>query len=137
MIIIKKSNNIDDYILTTQEALKTFTGVENTKSMIVLNPAKPPIIMHNTLYVEAENPDIDVISKAVFEMEQKVREYVPGFRVIVKPTLLRDNIIVVSAQVEGSGDYLPKYAGNLDIITCAAIEIAEQYAKWEIEDIEC
>ena len=120
--------NIDDYIQTTQQALNQFTNIENTKSMIVLNPADPPIIMHNTLYMKTENPDMDALVKNVYDMEQTMRLYVPGIKILVPPTDIGDGIIALSIQVEGTGDYLPEYAGNLDIITCAAIEMAEKYA---------
>ncbi len=120
--------NIDDYIITTRQALMEFTGIKNAKSMIVLNPAEPPIIMKNTLYATADNPDIEKVKQSVDEMAAIIKGYVPGFQIIVEPTLMNKHTIVVSAQVEGSGDFLPAYAGNLDIITCAAIEMAEHYA---------
>ena len=120
--------NIDDYIQTTQMALRKFTGVNNTKTMIVLNPAEPPIIMRNTLYVRGENIDMEKVSGAVYDMEKNIQGYVPGYKIIVPPTLMENDIVAVSAQVEGSGDFLPEYAGNLDIITCAAIEMGEKYA---------
>lgn len=121
--------NIDEYISTTSKALQQFTGVKNTKAMIVLNPAEPPIIMRNTLYALMDNPDLEAITEEVNKMEHCLEEYVPGFKVIVPPTLFDKNIVAVTAQVEGVGDFLPAYAGNLDIITCAGIEIAEQYAR--------
>jgi len=120
--------NIDEYVHTTAAALRQFSGVSQTKSMIVLNPADPPIKMRNTLYVETDNPDIGKSAEAVASMEKVIQSYVPGFKVIVPPSLFADNIITVSTQVSGSCDFLPEYAGNLDIITCAAIEIAEKYA---------
>ena len=120
--------NIDDYVETTGLALRQFSGISNTKAMIVLNPAEPPIIMRNTLYAIAENPDIEKIQKSLDEMVKNIEKYVPGYTMLVEPTLLKDNIVATSVQVEGCGDFLPRYAGNLDIITCAAIEMAEHYA---------
>ena len=125
--------NIDDHIMTTQQALREFTGVENVKAMIVLNPADPPVVMRNTLYAKGKNLDLSAVSESIYQMENNLREYVPGFNVIVEPTMLYDDVIAVTAQVEGTGDYLPQYAGNLDIITCAAIEMAECYASSILE----
>lgn len=120
--------NIDDYVLTTRQALYQFSSVEKAKSMIVLNPADPPVVMKNTLYAMTDQVDLQSVTEAVSKMEGRINKYVPGFRVIVPPTMMEENIIAVTAQVEGTGDYLPKYAGNLDIITCAAVEMAEHYA---------
>ena len=120
--------NIDEYIYTTSQALSEFTGVNHTKAMIVLNPADPPIVMRNTLYAIAKEYDIDLLKESVSKMEKIIRGYVPGFSVIVPPTAIKRDIITVTVQVEGSGDFLPRYAGNLDIITCAGIEMAELYA---------
>lgn len=120
--------NVDEYVQTTREALQYFTKTEKTKAMIVLNPAEPPITMRNTLYMMAENPDLKRITEEVDKMAGTIEKYVPGFQVIVEPTLLREGVVAVTAQVEGSGDFLPPYAGNLDIITCAGVEIAERYA---------
>lgn len=126
--------NIDDYIETTGQALREFTGVSNTKAMIVLNPADPPIIMRNTLYAIVEQPNIEKIRQNVYSMTQLIEKYIPGFRMIVEPTFLKDNIIATTVCVEGCGDFLPRYAGNLDIITCAAIEMAEHYAGKLLEE---
>ncbi len=121
-------SNIDEYIETTSDALKIFTGVEHTKAMIILNPSEPPILMRNTLYAVADDFNLPKITKAVAEMEERIKFYVPGYQVIVKPVFFADNIITVSAQVEGTGDFLPAFAGNLDIITCAGLNIAEAFA---------
>ena len=121
-------DNIDEYIHTTALALRDFTGVEKTKAMIVLNPAEPPIIMRNTLYVVADGIDLERVTLAAENMEQEIQKYVPGYSIIVPPSLVKENTLAMTVQVEGSGDFLPKYAGNLDIITCAAVEMAEKYA---------
>ncbi len=121
--------NIDEYIQTTTLALKQFTNVPKTKAMLVLNPAVPPIIMRNTLYVVADKFDLNKVKKSVILMEKRIQEYVPGYKIILYPVILTNNILTLTIQVEGSGDYLPQYAGNLDIITCAAIEIAEKKAR--------
>ena len=124
-------NNIDEFTQTTKDALSEFTGINNTKAIIILNPAEPPISMHNTIYAEIENPDMVAIRKSVYKMEQEIRKYIPGYRIVMEPTF-ENGRVTTTLQVIGLGDYLPKYAGNLDIITCAAIEIAEKYAKKRI-----
>lgn len=121
--------NIDEYIHTTNSALRRFTGVNNVKSMMVLNPTDPPVTMRNTLYIEGEEFDLDEISEATEKIIKRISKYVPGYKMIVEPTILDKGILAITVQVEGSGDYLPKYAGNLDIITCAAVEIAERKAR--------
>lgn len=121
-------NNIDEFTQTTKEALSEFTGLKKTKAIIVLNPAEPPIIMRNTVYVIIDKPDIDAIRKSVSEMEKKIKKYVPGYEIIMPPTYENGRVTTI-LQCVGQGDYLPSYSGNLDIITCAAIEIAERYAK--------
>lgn len=120
-------NNIDEFTQTTHDALVQMTGVKHAKAIIILNPAEPPITMRNTLYACIDNPDMNAIRHAVRQAEQRIRAYVPGFRVALGP-VYESGRVTTTVEVTGSGDYLPKYAGNLDIITCAAIEIAEAYA---------
>jgi acetaldehyde dehydrogenase len=120
-------NNIDEFTQTTKDARSEFTGIQKTKAIIVLNPAEPPVIMHNTLYALIKNPDMDRITNAVREVENKVREYVPGYKIILGP-LFENGRLTIIVQVLGIGDFLPQYAGNLDIVTCAAVKIAETYA---------
>ena len=124
-------DNIDEFTQTTKEALIELSGVKNTKAIIVLNPAEPPIKMHNTVYALIDNPDMSKITAAVNDMESRIRTYVPGYKVVVGP-VYENGRVTTSIEVTGSGDYLPTYAGNLDIITCAAVEIAECYAKEKI-----
>lgn len=121
-------DNIDEFTQTTRDAIAEFTGVEKTKAIIVLNPAEPAITMHNTVYALIDNPNMEEITKAVFEMEENIKKYVPGYKIVLPPTF-ENGRVTTTLQVVGLGDYLPKYSGNLDIITCAAIEIAENYAK--------
>ncbi len=91
----------------------------------------PPITMHNTVYALIDNPDMEAIRKSVREMEARIKKYVPGYSIVLEPTY-ENGRVTTTLQVTGLGDYLPRYAGNLDIITCAAIEIAENYAKKRI-----
>lgn len=120
-------NNIDEFTQTTKEAIIKFTEIENAKTIIVLNPAEPPITMHNTIYALVEDPDMEKIENAVNEMAEKIRRYVPGYHVALSP-VFENGRVTTSVEVTGSGDFLPSYSGNLDIITCAALETAEQYA---------
>jgi len=121
-------NNIDEFTQATRDALTEFTGITHTKAIIVLNPAEPPITMHNTVYALIDHPNMEAIRRSVAEMEKKVRKYVPGYKIIMEPTYENGRVTTI-LQVTGMGDYLPAYSGNLDIITCAAIEIAEHYAE--------
>ncbi len=124
-------DNIDEFTQTTKQALIDFTGVANAKAIITLNPAEPPITMHNTLYALIDNPNMDEICKQVRLMEQEIKKYVPGYSVVTGP-VYENGRVTITLQVIGSGDFLPKYSGNLDIITCAAVEIAEQYARKKV-----
>ena len=121
-------NNLDEFTQTTRDALQHFTGIKNSKAIIVLNPAEPPITMHNTIYCVIKNPNMDKIKKEVYKMEKEIQKYVPGYRIVMEPTY-ENGRITTMIEVNGLGDYLPKYAGNLDIITCAALEIADKRAK--------
>jgi len=121
-------SNIDEFTQTTKLALSNMAKADRAKAIIVINPAEPPILMHNTLYALISNPDIGRLRKAVSAMEAKIQRYVPGYKVIVKPTF-ENNRVTTMVQVEGMGDYLPNYAGNLDVITCAALHVAESYAE--------
>ncbi len=124
-------NNIDEFTQATRDALTEFSGIDNTKAIIVLNPAEPPITMHNTIYALIDDPNMEQIRRNVKEMEERIRQYVPGYKIVMEP-VYENGRVTTSLQVIGLGDYLPKYSGNLDIITCAAIEIAENYARQRI-----
>jgi acetaldehyde dehydrogenase len=128
-------NNIDEFTQTTKEALKDFTGIPKTKAIIILNPAEPPIIMHNTIYAVLKYPNIQKIMIEIHKVEQEVRKYIPGYKISLGP-VFENNRLIIIVQVIGSGDYLPQYAGNLDIITCAAVRIAEEYAIYKHKDIQ-
>lgn len=120
--------NIDEYVLTTGEALQHFTGCPQTKTILILNPAEPPIHMQTTISAKVSSVDLDRVRVAVDSMVQNIKHYVPGYEMVVPP-VFEQNRIVVMVKVTGLGDYLPRYAGNLDIINCAAIAAAESYAK--------
>lgn len=123
--------NIDEYIENTEKGIRTFTKCKNVKTILILNPAKPDIDMQATISVKVKNPDLHEATQTVFDMEKKIKKYVPGYKIVVPPTL-DDNRIVMTVRVRGLGDYLPRYAGNLDIINCAAVATAEEYSKKNI-----
>jgi len=120
--------NIDEYVETTERALAVFTGCPKTKAILILNPAEPCIDMQTTIFARIKNPDVPKLRAAVAQMAEKVRQYVPGYQLILPPTQDGDRLITM-IKVQGLGDYLPKFSGNLDIINCAAIAAAEEFAK--------
>lgn len=120
--------NIDEYIYTTQKALSLFSGCDKTKAILNLNPATPCIHMQTTIFAEVDNPDIEKLTKEVNRLVKKIQEYVPGYRLVVNPTY-ENNRIIITVKVSGRGDFLPEYAGNLDVINCAAVAAAEEIAK--------
>jgi acetaldehyde dehydrogenase len=120
--------NIDEFTQTTAAGLVEMGGAKRGKAIIVLNPAEPPILMRNTVYAMVDNPDQEKITQSIKEMEQTVNSYVPGYRLRAEP-LFDGNKVTVFVEVEGAGDYLPTYSGNLDIMTAAAVKVGEEFAK--------
>ena len=120
--------NLDEYIKTTETGLKKFSGAKKTKAILILNPAKPCINMITTILAKVQNPNIKALEEELDEISKKVQSYVPGYDLILGPTLENDRIVIMF-RIKGLGDYLPEYAGNLDIINCAAIAMAEEYAR--------
>ena len=119
--------NIDEFTETTRKALEIVGGADVAKAIIVLNPADPPIMMTNTIYTLVKNVDEDKIKKAVDDIVKEVQNYVPGYKLKVPP-IVDGNKVTVIVQVEGAGDFLPKYSGNLDIINQAAVAVADKVA---------
>ena len=104
-------------------------GAKKGKALAIINPADPPIIMRNTIYCLTEGePDEVAIRDSVLKMIEQVQKYVPGYKLVNGPTF-EGNKVAVFMEVAGLGDYLPKYAGNLDIMTSAAMATAERMAK--------
>lgn len=122
--------NIDEYTQVTKDAISFFSGVEKSKAIIVLNPAEPPIMMHNTIYALVDKPDMVSLKEAVYEIVDKIKQYVPGYQLVLDPVWDAGRVIIM-VKVKGNGDFLPEYSGNLDIITNAAVYVAEEYAKFK------
>ncbi len=120
--------NIDEYLATTEAAVAHFCGVSRAKTILIVNPSNPPITMQNTIFAKADEVDLPALRSAVAEMVGRVQRYVPGYRLVMEP-LFEGGRIAMTVQISGAGDYLPSYAGNLDIITCAAVAAAEERAR--------
>ena len=119
--------NIDEFTETTARGICEIGGAEKGKAIIVMNPAEPPIMMRDTVYARIKNKNYEAIEASVKAMEKKVQEYVPGYRIKAGP-LFDDDKVTVMLEVEGAGMYLPRYAGNLDIMTAAAKAAGEKVA---------
>jgi len=119
--------NIDEFTRATAHALESIGGAGRGKAIIILNPADPPLIMRNTIYLDVGEAAENEITAAVRQAVSAVQQYVPGYRLRVPP-LLYDGRVTVMIEVTGAGDFLPTYAGNLDIMTCAAVRVAEELA---------
>ena len=125
--------NIDEFTETTAKALETIAGADKGKAIIVLNPAEPPLMMTNTVYSIVKHPDIQKIRENVDKIVGEVQKYVPGYK-LRTPPIIDGNKVTVIIEVEGAGDFLPKYSGNLDIINAAAIEVAEKIARERLQE---
>lgn len=121
--------NIDEFTRTTAGAIEKVGGAAEGKAIIVINPAEPPLIMRDTIHCLTEGePDQAAITESVLAMVAEVQKYVPGYRLKNGP-VFDGNRVSVFMEVEGLGDFLPKYAGNLDIMTAAGLRTAEMFAE--------
>jgi len=121
--------NIDEFTRTTAGAIEKVGGAKKGKAIIIINPADPPLIMRYTVHCLTETePDQAAITKSIHDMMAEVNKYVPGYRIVNGP-VFDGKRISVYLEVEGLGDYLPKYSGNLDIMTAAAARTAEMFAE--------
>ena len=137
--------NIDEFTETTARGIEVVGGAERGKAIIVLNPAEPPMIMRDTVYTLSMGAELDELADSVEDMVREVQHYVPGYRLKQKVQFERfgsnDPLRIpgmgtyegvkstIFLEVEGAGHYLPKYAGNLDIMTSAAMATAERIAE--------
>lgn len=140
--------NIDEFTYTTARGLEKIGGALRGKAIIVLNPAEPAILMRNTIYGILDDCDAEKVRNSVDAMVRRVKEYVPGFRLVTRPLVedvpngKRRKKITLFVEVEGAGDYLPKYAGNLDIMTASAVKVGEEIGRhlregsWRKENVE-
>ena len=120
--------NLDEFTYTTSDAIVSVGGARRGKALGIINPADPPMIMRNTIScLTDDEPDQAGIIESVLSMIEAVQEYVPGFRLVNGP-LFDGKRVSVFMEVAGLGDYLPRYAGNLDIMTAAACRTAEMFA---------
>ncbi|TDU32588.1 acetaldehyde dehydrogenase [Panacagrimonas perspica] len=121
--------NIDEFTRTTSGAVAKVGGADEGKAIIIINPAEPPLIMRDTVHcLTVEPPRVREIEDSVKAMLAEVQQYVPGYRLVNGP-VFDGNRVTTFLQVEGLGDFLPKYAGNLDIMTAAATRTAEMFAE--------
>ncbi len=121
--------NIDEFTRTTAGAIEKVGGARKGKAIIIINPAEPPLIMRDTVHCLVEGqPDQAAITKSIHDMMAEVQKYVPGYKLVNGPVFDGQRVSVF-LEVEGLGDYLPRYAGNLDIMTAAAARTAEMFAE--------
>jgi acetaldehyde dehydrogenase len=121
--------SIDSFTRTTARGLEEIGGALRGKAIIVLNPADPPLVMANTVYATVpDDADQDAILAGILVMRDRVADYVPGYRLRTDP-VFDEGRVTIFLEVEGAADYLPTYAGNLDIMTAAAVRVGEQLAE--------
>ncbi|GLY47456.1 acetaldehyde dehydrogenase (acetylating) [Lentzea sp. NBRC 102530] len=121
--------NIDEFTRTTSRGIEAIGGAGRGKAIIVLNPADPPMIMRDTIFCAIpEDTDPDPITDSIARMETDIRSYVPGFRLLREPQYDAGRVAIF-VEVAGAGDFLPEYAGNLDIMTAAATKVGEEIAR--------
>jgi len=122
--------NIDEFTETTAKGIEKVGGAKEGKAIIILNPAEPPILMRDTVHALVEEGKMNekAITASIKKMVETVQGYVPGYKMRTEP-IFDSNQVTVFLEIESAGHYLPKYAGNLDIMTSAAVKVAEEFAK--------
>ncbi|ORA59535.1 acetaldehyde dehydrogenase (acetylating) [Mycobacteroides franklinii] len=129
--------NIDEFTKTTSKGVEVIGGAKRGKAIIILNPADPPMIMRDTIFCAIpEDADRDAITASIHDVVSQVQQYVPGYRLLNEPQFDEpsvvnggNHVVTTFVEVEGAGDFLPPYAGNLDIMTAAATKVGEEIAK--------
>lgn len=129
--------NIDEFTKTTSAGVRTIGGARRGKAIIILNPADPPMIMRDTIFCAIpEDADRDAIVTSIKDVVAEVQSYVPGYRLLNEPQFDEpsvvnggNHVVTTFIEVEGAGDYLPPYAGNLDIMTAAATKVGEAMSQ--------
>lgn len=132
--------NIDEFTRTTSQAVAEIGGATEGKAIIILNPAEPPLIMRDTIFCSIPaDADTDKIADSIHDVVSQVQQYVPGYRLTADPqfdppddtgnTRQGTGRVAIFVEVEGAGDFLPPYSGNLDIMTASATKVGEEVAK--------
>jgi acetaldehyde dehydrogenase (acetylating) len=120
--------NIDEYVYNTEKCLKMMSKCDDVKVILNLNPANPCIDMQTSIFAKVDFCDTKKLIQPIKDIEKVIQKYTPGYKVVIYPTF-ENGRIAIMIRVKGVGDYLPNYAGNLDIINCAAIEVAEKISQ--------
>jgi acetaldehyde dehydrogenase len=121
--------NIDEFTRTTADGIVAIGNARQGKAIIILNPADPPLIMRDTVFCSlGPDADRDAVARSIEDMVAEVQRYVPGYRMLGEPHF-DDDRVAVFLEVEGAGDFLPNYSGNLDIMTAAAVRVGELMAE--------
>ena len=133
--------NIDEFTKTTSAGVRDIGGARDGKAIIILNPADPPMIMRDTIFCAIpEDADTDAIAASIHQREKDIQAYVPGYRLLQEPQFDPPSVlnggharVSIFVEVEGAGDFLPPYAGNLDIMTAAATKVGEEIARHKMD----
>jgi acetaldehyde dehydrogenase len=128
--------NIDEFTRTTAHGIEALGGAVRGKAIIILNPAEPPLVMRDTIFCSLpEGTDHTAVAASIEAMVAEVQGYVPGYRLLAEPQFdasssgVHEERVAVFLEVEGVGDYLPPYSGNLDIMTAAATKVGEEFSR--------